>query len=75
MPLLFKMQKTLVTFNLALILQVGIPDISKLLRNVLLRNAERLEKKKKSHVNCLITYMFMGLEHEKKIMYTSSSTK
>ena len=41
------MQKTLVTFNLALILQVGILDISKLLRNVLLRNAERLEKKKK----------------------------
>ena len=45
------MQKTLVTFNLALILQVGILDISKLLRNVLLRNAERLEKKK---ITCVL---------------------
>ena len=34
MPLLFKMQKTLVPFSLALILQVGILGIPKLSRNV-----------------------------------------
>ena len=51
MPLLFKMQKILVTFSLTLILKVRIPDIPKLVRNVkgyfisqLLRNAMRLEK-------------------------------
>ena len=30
-----------------------------------MRNAEGLEKQN-PHVNCLITHMFMGLEHEKK---------
>ena len=35
-------------------------DITKLSRNT-----ERLENKN-SHVYCLITYMFTGLEHEKK---------
>ena len=52
MPLPFKMQKTLVTFSLTLILKVRIPDIPKLLRNAkgyildkLLRNMMRLEKK------------------------------
>ena len=29
---------------------------------------ERLDNKN-CHVNCLITYMFIGLEHEKKIRY------
>ena len=33
MPLLFKMQKTLVTFSLTLILKVRILDIPNLLRN------------------------------------------
>ena len=32
----------------------------------LLRNAERLEKYKNSHVNRLITYMITGIEHQKK---------
>ena len=52
MPLPFKMQKTLVTFSLTLMLKVRIPDIPKLLRNAkgyildkLLRNMMRLEKK------------------------------
>ena len=51
MPLLFKMQETLVTFTLTLILKV-ILDIPKLLTNAkkvlditkLLRNVDRLEK-------------------------------
>ena len=33
MPLLFKMQQTLVNFSLSLMLEVGILDIPKLLRN------------------------------------------
>ena len=30
---------------------------------------QRNEKNKNSHLNCLITYMFTGLEHEKKTKY------
>ena len=50
MPLVFKMQKTLVTFNFTLVLKMRMLDIQKLLRNAkgyLIsqnRNAERLEK-------------------------------
>ena len=50
MPLLFKMQKTLVTFTLTLILKVSILDILKSSRKAkryliskLLRNVERLD--------------------------------
>ena len=53
------MQRTLVTFSFTLILKVRVLDSTKLLRNI-----ERLENKD-SLVNCLITYMFAGLEHKK----------
>ena len=70
MPLLFKMQKTLGTFSLTLIVKIKILDIPKLLRNMKVsQNVWGMWidwKNKNSHVNCLITYMFMGLEHEKK---------
>ena len=49
------MQKTLVTCSLTLMLKVKVPDITKRLRNV------RDWKNKKSHANCLITYMLKGL--------------
>ena len=49
--LLFKMQKTLVTFGFIVIDQKERGEI----------------RKKNSHVNCLITYMFIVLGHEKKI--------
>ena len=73
MPLLFKMQKTVVTFSLILIFKVRILDIPKLSRNAKgylisqnFRGTRRDQKNKNSHANCLITYMFTGLEHEKK---------
>ena len=76
MLLPFKMQKTLATFSLTLILKVRILDILNFLRNakgyLILQNfwvTRRDKKNKNLHVNCLIAYMFTGLEHEKKIKY------
>ena len=76
MLLQFKMQKTLVTFSLTLILKVRILDIPKLSRNAKeylalqnFRGSRRDKKNKNLYANCLSTFMFMGLEHEKKIKY------
>ena len=73
MALLFEMQKTLVTFSRTLILKVRMLDIPELSRNargyLISQNycgTWRNQKNKYSHVKCLITYMFTGLEHEKK---------
>ena len=68
MPLLFKMQKALVTFSFTLIIKVRILDIPKLSRNekgyLISQNfwwMQRDEKNKNSLLNCLITYMFTNL--------------
>ena len=76
MLLQFKMQKTLVTFSLTLILKVRILDIPKLSRNAKeylalqnFRGSRRDKKNKNLYANWLSTVMFRGLEHEKKIKY------
>ena len=68
MSLLFKMQKTQITFSLALILKARILYISKLSRYakgyLISQNFIRMRrdwKNKNSHVNSLITFMFTGL--------------
>ena len=55
--------KTLFTSSFALTLMVRIHDTPKLSRN---KKGYLISQNRNSHVNCLITCMFTGLEHEKK---------
>ena len=81
MSLLFKMQKTLITFSLTLILKLRIPDIPKLLRNakgyLYHKTFEERGEIRKIKIHLLFDYLhihgpsFHHWRHDKKTKYKS----